>query len=148
MGTFHRPLIHLDSLLRNHHRVVCARGRLSFLSSISPHWLSFHQIRESQASSCLFRRKTVIVRMASQTSNVPAIDDEDLVGIDDVEQLCNRMAKYEPCFRLSLIQHHLKRFGISCNDERLVKFLSLSFETAVRTDHYHIVCLATTRMLV
>ena len=69
--------------------------------------------------------------MASQMSNATSADSEDAVSIEDMEQLCTRMSKYDPCFRLSLIQHHLKRMGISCADERLVKLLSLSFETMV-----------------
>jgi hypothetical protein len=69
--------------------------------------------------------------MASQMSNVSANDEDDLANVEDIEQLCTRISKYDPCFRLSLIQYHLKRSGISCNDERLVKLLSLSFETMV-----------------
>ena len=55
----------------------------------------------------------------------------DLVNVEDIEQLCTRLSKYEPCFRLSVIQYHLKRLGVSCSDERLIKLLSLSFETMV-----------------
>jgi len=69
--------------------------------------------------------------MASQTSNVSANDEADFANVEDIEHLCNRMSKYDPCFRISLIQYHLKRLGISCTDERLVKLLSLSFETMV-----------------
>jgi len=43
------------------------------------------------------------------------------------------MSNYEPCFRVSLLKHHLKRLGIVCNDERLIKILSLSFETMIRS---------------
>ncbi|CAF0878113.1 unnamed protein product [Adineta ricciae] len=50
-----------------------------------------------------------------------------------IEQLCTRLSKYEPCFRLSVIQYHLKRLGVSCSDERLIKLLSLSFETMIRS---------------
>ncbi len=64
-------------------------------------------------------------------SNASTNDEGDLANIEEIEQLCNRMSKYDPCFRTSLIQYHLKRLGISCNDERLVKLLSLSFETMV-----------------
>lgn len=71
--------------------------------------------------------------MASQASNTTASTEvDDSVNVEDIEQLCNRMSKYDPCFRLSLIQHHLKRMGISCTDERLVKLFSLSFETMVK----------------
>jgi len=69
--------------------------------------------------------------MASQPSNVSTNDEIDFANVEDIEHLCNRMSKYDPCFRISLIQYHLKRLGISCNDERLVKLLSLSFETMV-----------------
>jgi hypothetical protein len=69
--------------------------------------------------------------MASRIPNVPVNEEDDLANVEDIEQLCNRMSKYEPCFRITLIQHHLKRQGIACNDERLVKLLSLSFETMV-----------------
>jgi len=69
--------------------------------------------------------------MASQMSNAPANDEDDLINVEDIEQLCTRMSKYDPCFRISLIQYHLKRMGIACTDERLVKLLSLSFETMV-----------------
>jgi hypothetical protein len=69
--------------------------------------------------------------MASRTSNTAPNDEDDLANVEDIEQLCNRISKYEPCFRQSLIQYHLKRLGISCNDERLVKLFSLSFETMV-----------------
>ncbi|CAF1141711.1 unnamed protein product [Rotaria sordida] len=71
--------------------------------------------------------------MASQASNVSTNDEDDLVNVEDIEQLCNRISKYEPSFRISLIQYHLKRLGISCNDERLVKLLTLSFETMIRS---------------
>ncbi len=64
-------------------------------------------------------------------SNAPANDEDDLINVEDIEQLCSRMSKYDPCFRISLIQYHLKRMGIACTDERLVKLLSLSFETMV-----------------
>lgn len=69
--------------------------------------------------------------MASQMSNATSTDADDAVNIEDIEQLCSRMSKYDPCFRHSLIQYHLKRMGISCTDDRLVKLLSLSFETMV-----------------
>ena len=72
--------------------------------------------------------------MTSRTTNNPSAanpDEEDLVNVEDIEQLCARLSKYEPCFRLSVIQYHLKRLGVSCSDERLVKLLSLSFETMV-----------------
>ena len=70
--------------------------------------------------------------MASQTSsNTASTEVDDSVNIEEIEQLCNRMSKYDPCFRLSLIQYHLKRMGISCTDERLMKLFSLSFETMV-----------------
>jgi hypothetical protein len=71
--------------------------------------------------------------MASGMSNIPTTttDEDDLAHVEDIEQICSRISKYEPCFRTSLIQYHLKRLGISCNDERLVKLLSLSFETMV-----------------
>ena len=59
-------------------------------------------------------------------------EEEESVSIEQIEQLCNRLSKYEPCFRRSLIQHHLKKLGIPCNDERLVKLISLSYETMVR----------------
>jgi hypothetical protein len=70
------------------------------------------------------------IAMASripETSN----DDDDLTHVEEIEQLCNQMSRYEPCFRTSLIQYHLKRQGIASNDERLVKLISLSFETMV-----------------
>ncbi|CAF2705303.1 unnamed protein product [Rotaria sp. Silwood2] len=66
---------------------------------------------------------------SSRVSN----DEDDLVTVEDIEQLCNQMSKYEPCFRISLIQHHLKRLGISYNDERFVKLLTLSYETMIRS---------------
>jgi len=69
--------------------------------------------------------------MAQSTSTIPNNGDDDFATVEDIEQLCKRMSKYDPCFRVSLIQNHLKRLGISCNDERLVKLLSLSFETMV-----------------
>ncbi len=69
--------------------------------------------------------------MASQMSNIPTNDEDDPINIEDIEQLCSRLSKYDPCFRTSLIQYHLKRMGISCTDERLVKLFSLSFETMV-----------------
>ncbi len=65
--------------------------------------------------------------------NVPVTEEDDAINIEDIEQLCARMSKYDPCFRISLIQYHLKRMGISCTDERLVKLLSLSFETMVNS---------------
>ncbi|CAF1954837.1 unnamed protein product [Rotaria magnacalcarata] len=71
--------------------------------------------------------------MASRVPTVSANDEEDLVTVEDIEQLCSRMSKYEPCFRISLIQHHLKRLGIACNDERLAKLMTLSFETMIRS---------------
>ncbi|CAF0767036.1 unnamed protein product [Adineta steineri] len=71
--------------------------------------------------------------MASRTVNTPANDEEDLANVEDIEQLCSQISKYEPCFRLSLIQYHLRRLGIACNDERFIKLLSLSFETMVRS---------------
>ncbi|UJR31885.1 hypothetical protein I4U23_019359 [Adineta vaga] len=72
--------------------------------------------------------------MASRTVNTPAsTDEEDLATVEDIEQLCTHLYKYEPCFRVSLIQHHLRRLGISSHDERLVKLLSLSFETMIRS---------------
>lgn len=58
-------------------------------------------------------------------------EDDDLPSVEDIEQLCHRMSRYEPCFRPSLVHHHLKKFGIKCTDERLVKLISLSFETMV-----------------
>ncbi|CAF1451742.1 unnamed protein product [Adineta ricciae] len=73
--------------------------------------------------------------MTSRTTN-PSVanpDEEDLVNVEDIEQLCARLSKYEPCFRLSVIQYHLKRLGVSCSDERLIKLLSLSFETMIRS---------------
>jgi hypothetical protein len=69
--------------------------------------------------------------MASRMSNIGTNDEDDLANVEDIEQLCSHISKYEPCFRPALIQYHLKRLGISCNDERLVKLLSLSFETMV-----------------
>ncbi|CAF1034364.1 unnamed protein product [Rotaria sordida] len=57
--------------------------------------------------------------MASQASNVSTNDEDDLVNVEDIEQLCNRISKYEP--------------NIPCNDERLVKLLTLSFETMIRS---------------
>lgn len=69
--------------------------------------------------------------MASRPPNPSSSEEEDIVNVEDIEQLCNRMSKYEPCFRISLIQNYLKRLGISCNDERLVKLMALSFETMV-----------------
>ncbi|CAF1451872.1 unnamed protein product [Adineta ricciae] len=73
--------------------------------------------------------------MNSRTTNPSAanLDEEDLVNVEDIEQLCTRLSKYEPCFRLSVIQYHLKRLGVSCSDERLIKLLSLSFETMIRS---------------
>ncbi|CAF3365724.1 unnamed protein product [Rotaria sp. Silwood1] len=70
---------------------------------------------------------------SSQASNTPTNDKDDQVTVEDIEQLCNQMSKYEPSFRISLIQYHLKRLGISYNDERLVKLLTLSYETMIRS---------------
>lgn len=58
-------------------------------------------------------------------------EDEDLLTIENIEQMYQRMSKYDPCFRTSLVQYHLKKFGIKSNDERLIKLFSLSFETMV-----------------
>ena len=70
-------------------------------------------------------------------SNAPAVDEDDQINIEDIEQLCTRLSKYDPCFRTSLIQHHLKRMGLTCTDERLVKLFSLSFETMVKPRRFN-----------
>lgn len=72
-------------------------------------------------------------RMSSSTTTKKGeTNDEENVTVEEIEQTCNRLSKYDPCFRLSFIQQEMKKFGISTNDERLVKMMSLSFETMVR----------------
>ena len=80
---------------------------------------------------CLFPKKLERKQMTSHIPSAPANDNEDTITVEDIEQLCNRMSKYEPCFRIPFMHYHMKRLGISCNDERLVKLLTLSFETMV-----------------
>lgn len=72
-------------------------------------------------------------RMSSSTTTKKSeTNNEENVTVEEIEQTCNRLSKYDPCFRLSFIQQEMKKFGISTNDERLVKMMSLSFETMVR----------------
>ncbi len=120
--------------------------KISFLNKIFTNIVdhawhqSLHAIGQTDhqsvnGSQAYYKRENFIhflKEMASGMSNTPTTTDEDdLAHVEDIEQICSRISKYEPCFRTSLIQYHLKRLGISCNDERLVKLLSLSFETMV-----------------
>ena len=72
-----------------------------------------------------------LLQMSASAPKTTTNEDEDLPTVENIEQLLQRMSKYDPCVRPLLVQHHLKKFGIKCTDERLVKLFSLSFETMV-----------------
>ncbi|CAF0982971.1 unnamed protein product [Didymodactylos carnosus] len=67
-----------------------------------------------------------------RNSNSESHMDDETNSLEEIEQICRNIHHYDPCFRVSMISHHLQRLGVSCNDERIVKLVSLSFETILR----------------